>query len=175
MNTRILVLLSLFVGIGAVLHAIMPPLFFGMRPDMLLAMMFLGIIMFPKLPYVLVLSVATGIVSALTTTAPGGQIANLIEKPVTGLIVFTLVLGLQKFRQERIKAAVLTAVGTIISGSIFLGLILFVIGLMDAGFTAMFLTVVLPTALLNTVLMVVLHPVSLRIMRSSPSQALRVS
>lgn len=175
MNTRILVLLSLFVGIGAVLHAVMPPIFFGMRPDMLLAMMFLGIIMFPKMSYVLVLSAATGIVSALTTTAPGGQIANLIEKPVTGLIVFTLVLGLQRFKQERVKAAILTAVGTIISGSIFLGLILFVIGLMDAGFTAMFLTVVLPTALLNTVLMMVLHPVSLRIMRNSPSQALRVS
>ncbi|SIS47463.1 tryptophan transporter [Salimicrobium flavidum] len=175
MNTRILVLLSLFVGIGAVLHAVMPPIFFGMRPDMLLAMMFLGIIMFPRIPYVLVLSVATGIVSALTTTAPGGQIANLIEKPLTGLIVFTLVIGLQRFKQERIKAAVLTAVGTLISGSIFLGLILFVIGLMDAGFTAMFLTVVLPTALLNTVLMMVLHPVSLRIMRNSPSQALRVS
>ncbi|AKG05010.1 MULTISPECIES: tryptophan transporter [Salimicrobium] len=175
MNTRVLVLLSLFIGIGAVLHAVMPPIFFGMRPDMLLAMMFLGIIMFPKVSYVLVLSTATGIVSALTTTAPGGQIANLIEKPVTGMIVFVLVLAMRNFKQERIKAAVLTAVGTIVSGSIFLGLILFVIGLMDAGFIAMFLTVVLPTALLNTVLMMVLHPVSLRIMRNSPSQTLRAS
>lgn len=120
MNTRILVLLSLFVGIGAVLHAVMPPIFFGMRPDMLLAMMVLGILMFPKLSYVLVLSVATGFVSALTTTVPGGQIANLIEKPVTGVLVFVMVLAMQRFKQERMKAAVVTATGTIVSGAIFL-------------------------------------------------------
>ncbi|SDJ43290.1 tryptophan transporter [Salimicrobium halophilum] len=175
MNTRVLVLLSLFVGIGAVLHAVMPPIFFGMRPDMLLAMMFLGILMFPKLSYVLVLSVATGFVSALTTTVPGGQIANLIEKPITGIIVFGAVLAMQKVTQERVKAAVITAAGTIISGSIFLSLVLFVIGLMEAGFIAMFLTVVLPTALLNTVLMMVLQPVAEKILRRSPSKALRAS
>ncbi|MCG3056487.1 hypothetical protein KZ287_30420, partial [Escherichia coli] len=47
MNTKTLVSLSLLVGIGAVLHAIMPPVLFGMKPDMMLTMMFLGILLFP--------------------------------------------------------------------------------------------------------------------------------
>ena len=82
MKTKDLVLLSLLVGIGAVLHAVIPPILFGMKPDMLLAMMFLGIILFPKPHHVLLLSVVTGFISALTTGAPGGQIANLIDKPI---------------------------------------------------------------------------------------------
>ena len=46
MNTRTLVLLSLFVGIGAVLHTVIPGFFFGMKPDMMLTMMFLGIMLY---------------------------------------------------------------------------------------------------------------------------------
>ncbi|CDQ40710.1 putative tryptophan transport protein [Virgibacillus salexigens] len=74
MNTRILIILSLLVGIGAVLHAVVPPVLFGVKPDMLLAMMFLGILLFPKIKYVAILSIATGVVSALTTTAPGDKL-----------------------------------------------------------------------------------------------------
>lgn len=92
MNTRILIILSLLVGIGAVLHAVVPPMLFGVKPDMLLSMMFLGILLFPKAKYVLILSIATGIISALTTSAPGGQIANIIDKPITAFVFFALFL-----------------------------------------------------------------------------------
>src|SRR5690625_7371813 len=85
MNTRNLVLLSLLVGIGTVLHAMVPPILFGMKPDMLLSMMFLGILLIPKVKYVVLLSILTGIVSALTTGVPGGQISNVIDKPITEL------------------------------------------------------------------------------------------
>ncbi len=46
MNTKSLVALSLLVGIGAVLHAVIPGVFLGMKPDMMLTMMFLGIFYF---------------------------------------------------------------------------------------------------------------------------------
>ncbi|UOR13203.1 tryptophan transporter [Halobacillus amylolyticus] len=164
MNTRVLVMLSLLVGIGAVLHAIVPPFFLGMRPDMMLAMMFLGIMLFPKLQYVIILSVATGFISALTTTVPGGQLANLIDKPLTALAFFGLYLSLRKLLKKAV-APVLTAVGTIISGTIFLSCVLFVIGLMDASFTVMFATIVLPTAAVNTIVMVVIYPIAQRIMK----------
>ncbi|MGI8314513.1 tryptophan transporter [Halobacillus mangrovi] len=165
MNTRILVMLSLFVGIGAVLHAIVPPFFLGMRPDMMLAMMFLGIILFPKLPYVLILSLATGFISALTTTVPGGQIANLIDKPITAFSVFGLFMILKPLLKGKFAAPVLAGVGTLISGAVFLGIVLFAIGLMDASFSVMFLTVVIPTAALNTAFVAVIYPIATGILK----------
>ncbi len=57
-----------------------------MKPDMLLSMMFLGIMLFPKAKYVAVLSLGAGFISALTTQTPGGQIANMIDKPITGIL-----------------------------------------------------------------------------------------
>ena len=48
MKTRVLVLLSLLVGMGAVLHAVMPGILGGMKLDLMLTMMFLGIILFPE-------------------------------------------------------------------------------------------------------------------------------
>ncbi|WP_249870173.1 tryptophan transporter [Oceanobacillus saliphilus] len=167
MNTRILVILSLLVGIGAVLHTVVPPMLFGVKPDMLLAMMFLGILLFPKMKYVLILSIATGIISALTTSAPGGQIANIIDKPITAILFLAMFLLVKDRISTTISAPVLTAVGTIISGSIFLSVALFILGLMEGGFLALFVGVVLPAAVVNTIIMVVVYPVVQGIMKRS--------
>lgn len=167
MNTRVLIILSLFVGIGAVLHAVAPPILFGMRPDMLLSMMFLGIILFPKLKYVVLLSIVTGVVSALTTTVPGGQIANIIDKPITALLFFTLFLLVRGKANEAIIAPVLTAIGTMISGAIFLFSALFIVGLLKGGFIAMFIAIVLPTTVVNTIVMIVVYPVVQAILKRS--------
>ncbi|OZU87927.1 tryptophan transporter [Virgibacillus indicus] len=167
MNTRILVILSLLVGIGAVLHAVVPPVIFGVKPDMLLSMMFLGILLFPKFKYVALLAIATGVISALTTSAPGGQIANLIDKPVTALVFLALLLTVGNKVKDTISVPVLTFIGTIISGSIFLSVALFIIGLMEGGFISMFTLAVLPAAVLNTVIMVIVYPVVQRILKRS--------
>ncbi|MCP3033255.1 tryptophan transporter [Halobacillus sp. A1] len=175
MNTRILVFLSLLIGIGAVLHAVIPPFFFGMRPDMMLAMMFLGIILFPKLPYVFVLSIATGLMSALTTTVPGGQLANLVDKPLTALAFLGMFLSLKKILKET-AAPVLTAIGTIISGSMFLSFVLFFAGIMEASFGVMFITVVLPAAAVNTIAMTIIYPIAQNIMkRTHYAQSMSIS
>ncbi|MBM7554125.1 tryptophan transporter [Thalassobacillus pellis] len=171
MNIRVLVMLSLLVGIGAVLHAVMPPFFLGMRPDMMLAMMFLGIMLFPKLKYVMVLAMATGFISALTTTVPGGQIANIIDKPLTALAFFGLFLIGEKVVRASLLAPILTAVGTMLSGAIFLSCILYVIGLMDGSFGVMFASVVLPTAAVNTAVMVFIYPITQGIMNRTQLSA----
>ena len=49
MKTKELVAMALFVAIGAALHAVIPPFFYGMKPDMMLIMMFMGILLFPRL------------------------------------------------------------------------------------------------------------------------------
>jgi hypothetical protein len=166
MNTRILVILSLLVGMGAVLHFIMPPIY-GVTPDMMLAMMFIGIMLFPKLKYVGILAIATGVLSALTTSAPGGQIANMIEKPITAMIFFALFLVFKDRINIKIGVPVLTAIGTMISGSIFLLLVFYVIGLMEGVFLLAFTTAVLPAAGLNTILMIIIYPVVQQILKRS--------
>ncbi|MCM2533746.1 tryptophan transporter [Neobacillus pocheonensis] len=164
MNTKNLVALSLLVGIGAVLHAVIPPVFLGMKPDMMLAMMFLGIILFPEIKNVLLVAIVTGVISALTTGFPGGQIPNIIEKPITALLFFALFLVLGKLRNSIISVAILTAVGTIISGTAFLTSALILVGL-PGPFVGLFAAVVLPAAAVNTVAMIVLYPVALSVVK----------
>lgn len=159
MNTRNLVLLSLLIGIGAVLHMVVPPILFGMKPDMLLSMMFLGIVLIPRLNYVVLLSILTGIISAMTTSVPGGQIANIIDKPLTALIFFGMLLVFDKVISRNISIPLLTAMGTMISGSIFLAVALFILGFMQGGFIPLLLTIVLPAAAINTVVMIVIYPI----------------
>ncbi|MUV36592.1 putative tryptophan transport protein [Lentibacillus sp. JNUCC-1] len=168
MNIRILIVMSLLVSMGAVLHAVAPPILFGMRPDMLLAMMFLGIMIFPKAKYVVLLSIVTGIMSALTTTVPGGEISNLIDKPITAFVFFGLFLLVRNKINGHISAPVLTALGTIVSGSIFLSVALFIVGLMEGAFIPMFATVVLPAAVVNTIVMAVIYPVVQGILKRQP-------
>ncbi|MDC3417269.1 tryptophan transporter [Aquibacillus salsiterrae] len=166
MKTKILVILALFIGIGTVLHTIAPPILFGMRPDIMLPMMFLGILLFPKPSYVLLLSIATGVISALTTTVPGGQISNIVDKPITAFIFFGLFL-LVRNQPIRISAPILAAIGTMVSGTVFLVMALYVIGLLPGSFFALFSAVVLPATLFNVIFIVILYPIVNKIMERS--------
>lgn len=167
MKTKDLVLLSLFMGIGAVLHIIAPPILFGMKPDIMLPMMFLGILIFPKVNHVLVLSIATGVISALTTAVPGGQISNLVEKPITAFVFFALLMLVPKQQDKKIIAPILATLGTIVSGSVFLAMALFVIGQMPGSFIALFVAVVLPATLFNVVFTIILYPIIKSILQRS--------
>ena len=170
MKTRDLIILALFIGIGAVLHAISPPFLFGMRPDTMLSMMFLGILLFPKVSYVLVLSVATGALSALTTTMPGGQISNMVDKPITAFIFLGLFLLIRNVGKQTIRAPILAAIGTIVSGSVFLGMVA-ALGLLPDAFTVLFVGVVLPAALFNIIFIAVLYPILQNIMKRTQQPA----
>ena len=159
MNLRVLIILSLLVGIGTVLHIIVPPIF-GMTPDLLLAMMFLGILLFPKLQYVVVLSGVTAFIAALTTGFPMGEIASIVEKPVAAFAFFGLFLLIRNILDIKISSLVLTAIGTIISGIVFLSVGLFVLKAdVPAGFLVLLGTVVLPTTLINTIIMAIIYPI----------------
>lgn len=111
MKTKELVIMALFAAIGAALHSIIPPFLGGMKPDMMLIMMFMGILLFPRVQNVLVIGIVTGIISALTTAFPAGQIPNIIDKPVSAFLFFSLFLLFRKSRKTG-AAAVLTVIGT---------------------------------------------------------------
>ena len=150
--------MSLLIGIGAALHFIIPGFFLGMKPDMMLLMMFLAIVLFPGKRNVLTVALAAGAISALTTTFPGGQIPNVIDKLVTAFLFYLLFIGIRRFSTSVISVSILTALGTIISGAVFLGSAYYIVSL-PGPFVALFGAVVLPAVLLNTVAIIIIYPI----------------
>ncbi|PGT90446.1 tryptophan transporter [Bacillus sp. AFS040349] len=168
MNTRVLVILSLFAAIGAVLHMVMPPFYNGMKPDMILLMMFIGIIMFPSMKNVTLLGIVTGFLSALTSTFPGGFLPNIIDKIITAFLFYGLFLVVKKIANKVATATVLAVIGTIVSGTIFLTAALLIVGLPGGvAFTTLFLTVVLPATLFNGAAMIIILPIVQSIFKRS--------
>lgn len=159
LNTNKMVLNSLLLAIGALLHQITPALGFPMQPDMALAMLFI-IIILNKDDYkaCLVASIITGIFTAMTTKFPGGQLPNIIDKLVTFQITYILLTllikiksinTLESMKQNSLLMCLILPIGTLVSGTTFLTSAMFIVGL-PATFGALFLTIVVPTTLLNT-------------------------
>jgi hypothetical protein len=173
MNTKVLVSLALLVGIGAVLHTVVPPILFGMKPDMMLTMMFLAILLFPSVKNVALVSLTTAVISALTTSFPGGQIANLIDKPITAFVFFALFMLVQKATGIKTPvAAALTAVGTLVSGTVFLAAAALIVGLPGGNSVmALVAAVVLPATVVNTIVMVVIYPIVQSVLKRTSIKA----
>ncbi|HEY4553440.1 MAG TPA: tryptophan transporter [Bacillaceae bacterium] len=166
MNTRNLVTMALLVAIGAALHFVMPGVFNGMKPDMMLAMMFLAIVMFPEKKNVLLLGLVTGLISGLTSTFPGGFVPNLFDKPITAFVFYGLYLLIAKKAGNIAGVSILTAICTIVSGTIFLGSAAAIVGL-PGPFAVLFAGVVLPATLLNGMAMFILYPIVKTILKRS--------
>jgi hypothetical protein len=164
MNTKNLVALSLLVGIGAVLHAVVPGIFLGMKPDMMLTMMFLGIILFPDKKSVLLLGIVTGLISGVTSTFPGGLVPNIIDKFVTAFVVFGILYTLKRYSRSIITIGALTVLGTLVSGIVFLSSAYLLVGL-PGPFVALFAAVVLPATVVNTIVMLILYPIATNVLK----------
>lgn len=148
MNTKDIVQASLLVAIGFILHAVFPPILFGMKPDFSLAMMFIVIIIKRDFKLGFLVAIATGIFTALTTGFPGGQVANMVDKMVTFLLVFAMLGPVLNTFNNKIGVAIITLVGTLISGGVFLGTAALLFGL-PGPFTVLFYTIVIPASLIN--------------------------
>ena len=166
MNTKVMVTLSLLVGIGTVLHAVMPGIVFGMKPDLMLIMMFLGIFLFPTFKNAILLGSVTGVISGLTTTFPGGQIPNLIDKFFTAILIYVVFTLVQKLGKTIAVSLVLTFIGTLVSGLLFLGSAYLIVGL-PGPFLALASSVVLPATIINTIAMALIYPIASGILKRS--------
>jgi hypothetical protein len=156
MNLKKIILASLLLAVGLILHYVVPGLPLGnMKPDPFLSMMFIAILLCDDYKMTLVIGLASGFLTAMTTTFPGGQIPNIVDKLMTSHIVF-LMLQLAKNRiHNQLKMLTVSILGTIISGSVFLGTALILFGL-PAPFMALFIGVVLPATAANTVVVLLL-------------------
>lgn len=160
MNTKNLVLMALLVGVGAALYLIIPGYGEGMKPDFMLTMMFIGILLFPTFKETFLLAITTGVLSGLFSSFPGGFFPNIIDKLVTGFVFLGIVLALGHLTKKVATGIVLVAICTIVSGTIFLSMALLLVGLPGgAAFSGLFVAVVLPGVLLNAVAFALIYPI----------------
>lgn len=151
MKTKELALTALFLAIGLVLHQITIGLLAGMKPDFVVTMLFISFLLLRNKKLVIPAGLAAGLIAALTTTMPGGQLPNIIDKIITAAVTMGLIRVLTGHVSEHVLAAIVGFIGTVVSGTVFLASTMLIIGL-PVSFKALFITVVLPTAAINAVL-----------------------
>lgn len=160
MNTKKLITNALLLAIGALLHQITPALGLPMQPDFAIAMLFI-IMILNKADYKtsLTAAIVTGVFTAMTTKFPGGQIPNLVDKLITVNIVYLIIIMINKIsifnklnelRKNYIMAIIISPIGTLISGGAFLLSASFIVGL-PAPFLPLFIGIVIPTVVVNTI------------------------
>ena len=152
-TTKQLTINALLLAVGFILHYVTPTLGIPMQIDFSLITMILVINLNRNSFNTCVASgVATGIFSGITTKFPLGFIPNIIDKITTAIAVYLLIKLLDKTAlHSKIKTIVVNAVGTLVSGIVFLSSALLLVGL-PAPFFVLFVTVVLPAIAVNTVI-----------------------
>ena len=152
-KTKQLVTNSLLLAVGFLLHYVTPAIGLPMQIDFSLITLVLIINLNRNSFSTCVASgVATGIFAGLTTKFPMGLIPNIIDKITTAIFVYLLIRLLDKTTlHSRIKAIIVNAVVTLVSGAVFLASALLITGL-PAPFFVLFATVVIPAIIINTVI-----------------------
>ena len=163
MNLRKNILISLLLAIGYIMHQITPGTIGNMKFDFLLAFLFVALLISRDLKSTILAGLLAGFITALTTTFPGGQIANIVDKIVSSFAVYLMIKVSDKVKFKQVSTGIIAFIGTIISGTVFLSTALVLVGL-PAPFTALFAGIVLPTAVTNIfVTLVVYNAVNLAI------------
>ena len=160
LNTKKMVMNALLLAIGAILHQITPALGLPMQPDFALAMLFIIMIINDNdYKTSLICAIITGVFTALTTKFPGGQLPNIIDKIVTVNVMFLVIIIINKIShltklntklEKNILVLLVFPIGTLVSGTTFLLSAKFIVGL-PASFSLLFVTVVIPALVINTI------------------------
>ena len=164
-NTKQLVTNSLLLAVGFLLHYVTPAIG-SMQIDFSLITLIL-IINLNQNSFSTCIAggIATGIFSGLTTKFPMGMIPNIIDKIVTTVVVYLLIRLLDKTAlHNKIKAVIINAVGTLVSGTVFLCSALLLVGL-PAPFGVLFITVVIPAIAVNTIAGFIINTICIKYRR----------
>ena len=166
MKTKQLVTNALLLAVGFLLHYVTPAIGLPMQIDFSLITLVL-IINLNKNSFSTCIAsgIATGIFSGMTTKFPAGLIPNIIDKILTTVAVYLLIKLLDKTAlHNMIKAIVVNAVGTLISGTVFLVSALLLVGL-PAPISVLFVTVVLPAIVINTIAGFIINTICIKYRR----------
>ncbi len=148
MNLKRTIINSLLIAVGFILHQITPPLLLGMKPDFSLSMLFIIILLNEDYKTAITTGMVCGILAAVSTGFPGGQIPNIIDKFITANCIYFLMKVISNKFGNQIKIIILTIIGTLISGFAFLGSASILVGL-PGSFLGLYVGIVLPATLIN--------------------------
>ena len=165
-KTKQLVTNSLLLAVGFLLHYVTPAIGLPMQIDFSLITLVL-VITLNKSSFSTCVAggIATGIFSGLTTKFPLGFIPNILDKITTAIAVYLLLKLLDKTAlSSKIKAVITNAVGTVISGTVFLVSALLLVGL-PASFSVLFITVVIPATIVNTIAGFIINTICIKYRR----------
>ena len=158
MNTKKMAANAILLAIGAILHQITPP--FGMQADFSLAMLFIIIVLNKDYKTTLTCGIIIGVFAALTSKTPGGQIPNIIDKFITCNVIYLILLPLRNKISKIKQMALILPLGTLISGTMFLTVLMMIAGLPGGmSFEALLIAVVIPTMVMNTILGIVIFKI----------------
>ena len=166
MKTKQLVTNALLLAVGFLLHYVTPAIGLPMQIDFSLITLVLVITLNRNsFGTCIAGGIATGIFSGITTKFPLGFIPNIIDKLVTTIAVYLLVKLLDKTAlHSKVKAVVTNAVGTVISGTVFLVSALLLTGL-PAPFSVLLVTVVIPATIVNTIAGFIINTICIKYRR----------
>ena len=154
-----LILVAVLLAAGAVLKATLAINFLGMKPNFVIAMYCLAILLIQadtfkaRVLQALIIGILAG---AICQFLPGTPWLNLLSEPVGG-VVMALMLGVNmKIGKLNLSAAGATLVATLASGSTFIAS-LFVFNGVPAANLKAYIPVVLLTAVINAVIVQILY------------------
>ena len=156
MNVKRMILNSILIAIGALLHQITPALGLPMQPDFAIAMLFIIILINKDYKTTLIASIIMGVITAMTTKFPGGQLPNIIDKLITSHVIYFMYKAMGNKINDNIKILSALSFGTIVSGLSFLISASIIVGL-PGNFITLVTLVVLPATLMNILLGTVLY------------------
>lgn len=161
MNTKRMTTNAILIAIGVILHQITPLIGVPMQPDFALAMLFIIMIFNEDYKTALISGIVIGIFTALTTKTPGGQIPNILDKLITCNVMYLILMPLRNRIGKAKQIILLLSLGTLISGTTFLVALATFAGLPGgASFKALFMTIVIPTIVLNLIIGLVIYKIS---------------
>ena len=165
MKTKQLTINALLLAVGFILHYFTPAIG-SMQIDFSLITLIL-VINLNKNNFgsCIAAGIATGLFSGITSKFPMGMIPNIIDKIVTTVVAYLLIRLLDKTAlSSKIKAIVVNAVGTLVSGVVFLVSALLLVGL-PASFSLLFVTVVLPAIVVKTIAGFIINTICIKYRR----------
>ena len=156
MNLRKNITIALLLAIGYIMHQIVPGTIGNMKFDLMLSFIFVALFISRDFKSAILTALLGGFITALTTTFPGGQIPNIIDKLVTCISVYVMMRLTENLKFKQAATGIIAFAGTIISGTTFLYSALLLAGL-PAPFMVLFVGIVLPTAVTNIFVTLVVY------------------
>lgn len=172
MSTRDIILAGILLAAGAVIRMFFPKL--PVTPNFIISMYCLAILLVrPRLVEALAIGVVAAILSQLTSGSPV-PFLNFVSEPIGCLVCYLLAKPAYRIPigKYSLKPALVTFLSTLASGTTFVLILSFI--LMSKGKDAkyvMIATVVLPTALANTVITQLAYEPLRRVLRVKDADA----